>query len=94
MDEEFEPRIASLFNHNASCNVGIKNELNLGEVIPIDSQLMVDIFYNRALLEKIAKSKTKMRLKSNGGTMRVSHQATVNGYHNSVWFIEILSPIS
>ena len=27
-----------------------------------------------------------MQLKSNGGTTTVSHQATVNGYHNSVWF--------
>ena len=36
-------------------------------------------------MEKTAKSKMKMPLKSNGGTRKVSHQAMVNGYHNSVW---------
>ena len=29
-----------------------------------------------------------MRPKSNNYTITVSHQATVNGYHNSVWFSE------
>ena len=39
-------------------------------------------------MEKTFKPKTKIRLKINGGTMKVSHQATVNGYHNSVRFSE------
>ena len=44
------------------------------------------LFCNQALVGKIAKSKTKVQLKSNGGTMIVSHQATVNQYQNSVCF--------
>ena len=48
----------------------------------------MDIFFNLDLVEKKAKSKAKMKLKSNGGTNKVYHQATVNGYHNSVWFSE------
>ena len=39
-------------------------------------------------MEKTTKSKTKMRLKINVNTIRVSHQATMNGYHNSVPFSE------
>ena len=46
----------------------------------------MDLMCNPALVEKIFKSATKMRLKSNGGTMRVTHQATVRGYQNHVWF--------
>ena len=48
----------------------------------------MDLFCNQDLLESTAKSKTKMLLKSSGGTITVSHQEIVNGYHNSVWFSE------
>ena len=48
-------------------------------------QLTMDLFCNRALVDKIAKSKTKVGMGINSGTMIVSHQATVNGYHNIVW---------
>ena len=39
-------------------------------------------------MKKTTKSKTKIRLKSNGGKMAVPHQETANGYHNGVWFSE------
>ena len=39
-------------------------------------------------MENTTKSKTNIRIKSNGGKMIVSRQATLNGYHNSVWFSE------
>ena len=48
----------------------------------------MDIFFNQGLVDKTTKSKTKMWLKSNGGTMTVSHKAIVTVYHNSVWFSE------
>ena len=48
----------------------------------------MDLFFNRDLVEKTTKSKTKIGLKINGGTMKVPHQGTVNGYHNIVWFSE------
>ena len=53
----------------------------------MDSQLNMDLFFNQDLVEKTYKSKTKIRLKSNGCTMTVYHQEVLNGYHNSVWFI-------
>ena len=34
LDEEFKPCIASLFKQTSGCNVGIKTELDLREVIP------------------------------------------------------------
>ena len=88
MDEEFEPHIVSLLNQTPSRDFGIKTKPNLREVILIDSQLRMDLFYNRALLENTAKSKTKIRLKINLGMIKVYHQATVNGYHKSLWFSE------
>ena len=88
LDEEFEPLITSLSNQTYGHNVGIKTKLNLREVILMDSQLRMDLFYNRALLENTAKSKTKIRLKINLGMIKVYHQATVNGYHKSLWFSE------
>ena len=85
---KFDPHIAITFNYTSGCNVGYKTKINVREVILINIQSTMDIFCNRALVEKKTESKTKMRLKSNGVTMTVSHQATVKGYHNSVWFSE------
>ena len=79
LDEKFETFIGSLFNYTSGHNISIKTKLNLREVILMDSQPTMDIFYNRALVENTTNSKTKMRLKSNGDTMTVSHQSTVNG---------------
>ena len=33
LDEEFEPRIAIIFNHTSGRNVGIKTKLDLRDVI-------------------------------------------------------------
>ena len=57
--EEFEPRIASLFNQTAGSNAGLKPKLNLREVILLDSQSTVDLFCNLYLVEKNTKSKMK-----------------------------------
>jgi hypothetical protein len=34
----------------------------------------------------VKKSKDVMKLQSNGGTMKVNHKASINGYDNEVWF--------
>ena len=47
---------------------------------------MVDLFYNWKFIKNICMSFTDMKLESNGGTMRVSHLANVNGYKNDMWF--------
>ena len=44
LDKKFEPRIASLFNQTAGCNVSIKTKLDLREVILLDIQLTMDLF--------------------------------------------------
>jgi hypothetical protein len=46
----------------------------------------MDIFCNTALVSKISKSRSNMRLKSNGGTMVVTRKATMEGYNKTVWF--------
>ena len=46
----------------------------------------MDLFCNQDLVKKTTKSKNKMQLNSNNGTMMVSQKATVTGYHKSVWF--------
>ena len=88
LNEEFEPHIAKLFNQSADRNSVINTKLDLRDVIILDSQSTIDIFCNQFLVEKTNKSKNKMRLKRNGGTMTVSHKATVTGYPKSVWFRE------
>ena len=88
MDEKFEPHIKSLFNQTDGHNIRIETKLYLREVILLDIQLEMDLFCNIYLVEKTTNSKTKMRLKSNVGTMKVSHQETESSYHNIVWFSE------
>ena len=75
LDKKFKPHIANIFNYTASRNVGIKINLDLREVILIDSQSKMDIFFDGALVEKTVKPKTKIRLKSNSVTVTVSRLA-------------------
>jgi hypothetical protein len=81
LDRKFDPRIAKLFKQTGS---SIK--LDLKEVILLDSQSTMDIFCNATLVCNISKSKSSMRLKSNGGTMVVTRKATMKGYNKTVWF--------
>jgi hypothetical protein len=81
LDKKFEPRIAKLFKQ-----AGSSIKLDLKEVILIDSQSTMDLFCNAALVSKISKSRTSMRLKSNGGTMVVTRKATMEGYNKTIWF--------
>jgi hypothetical protein len=64
VDKKFEPRIAKLFKQTGS---SIK--LDLREVILLESQSTMYLFCNAALFRNTSKSKSSMRLKSNGGTM-------------------------
>jgi len=82
IEREFEPRIAKLFKQAH----GGKFELDLREVILLDSQLTMDLICNPALVKKTFKSSHAMKLKSNGGTMTITHKAKVAGYHAHVWY--------
>jgi hypothetical protein len=44
------------------------------------------LFCIAALVSNNSESKSSMRLKSNGGTMTVSHKANLLAYNKSVWF--------
>ena len=46
----------------------------------------MDLICNPALVKKTFRSSKSMRLKSNGGTMVVTHKAKVAGYHTHVWY--------
>jgi hypothetical protein len=81
LDTKFEPIIAKLFKQ-----AGSSIKLDLKEVILLDSQSTRDLFCNAALKSKISKSRSNMRLKSNGGTMVVTRKAMMEGYNKTVWF--------
>jgi hypothetical protein len=81
VDKECEPTISNLFKQTGS-----SVKIDLREVILLDSQSTMDLFYNAALVSKTRKSTTSMRLKSNGGTMVVTRKATMPGYNKDVWF--------
>jgi hypothetical protein len=79
LDKKFELSIAKLFKQ-----AGSSIKLDLKEVSILDSRSTIDIFFNAALVNKISKSKSSMRLKSNGGTMVVTRKATMKGYNKTV----------
>jgi hypothetical protein len=81
VDKKSEPRIVKLFKQTGS---SIK--LDLREVILLDSQSTMDLFYNAALVSKTSKSKSCMLLKSNVGTMVVTKKSTMTCYKKTVWF--------
>jgi hypothetical protein len=80
LEKKFEPRIAKLFKQ-----AGSLIKLDLKEVIFLDSQSTMDLFCNAFFVIKISKSRSNMRLKSNGGTMVVTRKATMEGYNKTVW---------
>lgn len=63
-----------------------RKDLDLREVILADSQSTTDIFCNEKLVEQTFRSRSKLNLKSNGGTMVVHRKAKVPGYGMNVWF--------
>jgi hypothetical protein len=81
LDKKFEPRIAKLFKQ-----AGSSIKLDLKEVILLDIQSTMDMFCNTALVSKISKSRSSMRLKINGDTMVVTQKATIEGCDKTVLF--------
>ena len=80
---DFDPRTAQLFKQLQN-----PTKLDFREIILLDSQLTMDLFFNPKHVSDIHESDTTIKLKSNGGEMRVHHQAKVAGYHTEMWFKE------
>jgi hypothetical protein len=81
--QAFEERNAKvLFKQNHSKKI----ELDLKNVMLLDSQSAMDLFCNPKLVDRTHKTDKKMRLKSDGGTMMVSHKASMKGRKKDVWF--------
>ena len=82
VDTEFEPEIAKLLfkqTHGASI------KLELREVWLLDNQSTMDLVCNEGFVKGVYKSSSTMRLKSNGGKMKVTHKGRIPGYHREVW---------
>jgi hypothetical protein len=65
---------------------GSKIKLDLRNVILLDSQSTMDLFYNPHLVKEVTKTTNIMNLQSNGGTMQIRHKISISGYHHQVWF--------
>ena len=44
------------------------------------------LFYNSDQVENINNTKKDMTVKGNGGTLSITHKATVPGYKQDMWF--------
>ncbi len=56
------------------------------QVILLDSQSTICVFCNKNLLANITKATSPLRLRSNGGTMLLSKEATIENYDQKVWY--------
>ena len=60
-NKKFEPRITKLFKQSVESNK--KNiKLDLREMILLDSQSIIDLFYNRKLVYRFKKNKKNIKL--------------------------------
>ena len=83
VESSFDPRIEALFKQS---NADRPKDLNLRNVLLLDSQSTMDLFCNRDLVEEIIPSKLQMRVRSNGGAMVTTKKARVPGYNSLVWY--------
>jgi hypothetical protein len=60
--------------------------LNMREVILLDSQSTICVFCNKRLLVDIVTAKSPLHLHSNGGTMLLTKKASINNYNQEVWY--------
>jgi hypothetical protein len=83
LHQEFEQRNADiLFKQKLRSNLN----LDLQNIILLDSQSTMDLFCNPELVQEVKRSKDLMKLQSNGGTMKINHKASITGYDNEGWF--------
>ena len=72
LQQEFGKRNIKVMLKNSHAN---SMNLDLRNVVLLDSQSTMDLFYNTKLVGKIYKAKIKMCLKSNGGKILFTHKS-------------------
>ena len=82
VEQNFEAQNATILNQSEIH----ESKLDLTQVILLDNQATMALFRNKSLVSTTFESKTPIRLKSNGGTMKVNHKEKINGYERPVWF--------
>jgi hypothetical protein len=63
-----------------------QDNLALCDMILLDSQSTMDLFYNKAMATSIYARTEPRMLQSNAGQMLISHKAVVSGLKQDVWF--------
>ena len=63
-----------------------KKNLDMTEVILLDSQSTICVFCNKNLIGSIEKARKPLFLHSNGDSMLLTKQATIENYNYKVWY--------
>ena len=61
------------------------DSLDLRQVILLDNESTTDLFCNEEFLTDVRRTKDRLRLHSNGGTMKAQRKGTLPGYIKCVW---------
>jgi hypothetical protein len=68
------------------CFTSNGEQLRLDNTFLLDSQSTTTVICNKKFVTDIRKSKATLRLKSNGGVMKIQQQATLKGFDEPVWY--------
>ena len=70
----------------AYCFTSNGEQLRLDNTFLLDSQSTTTVICNKKFVTDIRNSRETLRLKSNGGVMRITQQATLKGFKGPVWY--------
>jgi hypothetical protein len=68
------------------CSATDGERLRLDNLLILDIQAAATVICNKRLVTDIRASKKTLRLKSNGGTIQIKQQATMEGFRDPVWY--------
>ena len=73
-------------NGGAYCFTSNGKQLRLDNTFLLDSQSTTTVICNKKFVSDIRPSTATLRLKSNGGLMKINQQATLKGFEGPVWY--------